>query len=163
VKLFFLAILFLGVIAVIGCSQPAGVSQPSTAAEALSPAISPLSNAVVPASSRLDFVYFHPKKRCALCMNLEMLTRLFLEDNYKDALTNGKITFTSYELEDQKNAALVKEYGALSSQLFIDIVVDGKENIKQIEKIWLPEIYNDGQAFETYMKSIVSKGLEAIQ
>jgi hypothetical protein len=92
-----------------------------------------------------------------------MLTRLFLEDNYKDALTNGKITFTSYELEDQKNAALVKEYGALSSQLFIDIVVDGKENIKQIEKIWLPEIYNDGQAFETYMKSIVSKGLEAIQ
>jgi hypothetical protein len=146
----------------LGCSVPANATQVSPSSEALFPAVSPTTAASIQVPSRLDFVYFHPKRRCALCLNLEIQTKSFLGNNYKNEMAAGKITFNSYELEDQKNAAIVKKYGALASQLFINTVVNGKENIQQIEKIWLPEIYDDGQKFEEYMKSVVTKGMEAL-
>jgi hypothetical protein len=161
-KLLLVGMLFLGWIGMFGCSAPASETQTSVNPEALFPTVSPATPVSVQASSRLDFVYFHPKRRCALCLNLEIQTKSFLENNYKNEMAAGKITFTSYELEDQDNAAIVKKYGALASQLFINTVMNGKESIQQIEKIWLPEIYNDGQKFEEYMNSIVLKGLEAL-
>jgi hypothetical protein len=162
-KLLFVGMLFLSLIGVFGCSAPASETLEPANPEALFPTVSPTTAVSAQAPSRLDFVYFHPKRRCALCLNLEILTKSFLENNYKNEMAAGKITFTSYELEDKNNTAVVKKYGALASQLFINTVVNGKENIQQIEKIWLPEIYNDGQKFEEYMKSIVLKGLEALQ
>jgi hypothetical protein len=158
-----LGILLLGLIGTLGCSAPATATPASANSEALFPTVSPAIEPSVQMSSRLDFVYFHPKRRCALCLNLEIQTKSFLENNYKNEMEAGKITFTSYELEDQKNAAMVKRYGALASQLFINTVVNGKESIQQIEKIWLPEIYDDGQKFDEYMKSIVLKGMEAVR
>ncbi len=161
-----LSILLLFTLAlVVGC----GTSATTTPMPSSTPSTKPTTSApttVTPASmasiNRIDFVYFHPKRRCALCLNIEVRTKAFLETAYKDQMESGKITFTSYELEDKNNADVLKKYGAISSQLFVNTIVKGKENIQHIEKIWLPSVYNDATSFDDFLTEIVTKSLEEI-
>jgi hypothetical protein len=164
-----LGILILLVILIAGCSKPEATAKPTsiipaTTASTSSPSGTPLA-ATTPAAvaNRVDFVYFHPKIRCSLCISVEILIKSFLEKNYGEELKSGKITFTSYSLEDKDNSAIVKKFKAYSSQFFVNNVINGKDNIEHVEKVWMPEIYNDGVAFENYMKELVSKSLEAIK
>ena len=112
--------------------------------------------------NRVDLVYFHPKIRCVLCINIELLTKAFIETNYKNEMSNGKLTFTSYEIEDKNNTALIKKYGVIGSQLFINTVKNNIENIKHIEEIWLPRIYNDGVAFNKFLTQLISQALKEV-
>lgn len=154
----------------IGCSAGATEKPASTPVTpvTLTPkpnTTSPNPTATTPSSSavnRVDLVYFHPKRRCALCLNIEVRTKAFLEQYFKDQMAAGKITFTSYELEDKNNAAIIKKYGAISSQLFINTIVNGKENIQHVEKIWSPQIYNDAQAFDQFMSDLIRNCLSQI-
>jgi len=112
--------------------------------------------------NRVDVVYFHPKRRCGACVSIEIRTKEILEKNFQDAIDSGKITFQSYELEDPQNTDIIKKYGAVSSQLFINIVKDGSENIKHIEDVWMPQILNDGTAFDEFMNELLSQSLAEV-
>lgn len=114
------------------------------------------------AVNRVDIVYFHPKVRCAACMSVEIRTQALLEKYYKDALESGMLTFQTYELQDKQNAELVKKYGAVSSQLFINTIVNGSEDIVHVEEVWMPDILNDQIAFEQFMQDLISQKLESI-
>ena len=105
-------------------SVPANTSKPKPDEEK-NPAI----ESTEPAS-QVKIVYFHPKRRCGPCISIETRTREILEENFQDAMDSDKITFQSYELEDPQNAEMVDKYGAVGSQLFINIVKNGSENIK---------------------------------
>ncbi len=164
-----LGILLLLAILIAGCSKPEVTAKPTsiipaTTASTSSPSGTiPAATTPAAAINRVDFVYFHPKIRCALCLNVEILIKSFLEKNYSAELKSGKITFTSYDLEDKNNSAIVKKFKAYSSQFFVNNVINDRDSIIHIEKVWMPEIYNDGVAFENYMKELVSKSLEAIK
>ncbi|OGO16958.1 MAG: hypothetical protein A2Z02_00645 [Chloroflexi bacterium RBG_16_48_7] len=158
-------LLLLPVLLFEGCSSLSGESPAASPVPVFptSGPVTPATTTLPETTNRVDLAYFHPKRRCALCLNIEVQTKSFLDKNYKDQLASGKLTFTSYELEDKNNSVIVKKYGALSSQLFINTIVVGKENIQHLEKVWLPEVYDDSTAFSDYLSSVISKSLEAIK
>ena len=153
-----LSLLILSLLSCGGSTGPVPVSPPEPAEQ---PAItSPASEAEAPAN-RVDLVYFHPKRRCA-CISIELRTKDVIDEYFKDAIDDGKLTFHSYELDDPQNAGMVKKYGAASSQLFITTVINGKENIKHVEEVWLPQILNNGVAFDEFMQKLISQSLKDI-
>lgn len=154
-----LAIIVLGLLA--ACSSPATdlpAPKPS-ASESPSP---PPADKPTALANRVDIVYFHPKIRCGACISVELRTKALMNDSFKDAMSNGKLTFQAYELQDKQNRSMVLKYGAVSSQLFITTVKNGVENIKHIEEVWMPQILNDGVAFDEFMRKIISQSLKEV-
>jgi hypothetical protein len=137
-------------------SEPVITNEPNSAEPQDLPATS------TEPENRVDVVYFHPKRRCGTCVSIEIRTKEILEKNFKDAMDSGKITFRSYELDDPQNTDIVNKYGAVSSQLFINIVKNGSENIKHIEDVWMPQILNDGVAFDEFMDELLSQSLAEV-
>jgi hypothetical protein len=125
------------------------------------PVIPPVAQPSVPAN-RVDIVMFHPKVRCASCISVEARTKALLDDAFKDVMASGKLTFQSYELQDKQNAAIVKKYGAASSQLFITTVKNGVETIKHIEEVWMPQLLNSGPAFDEFLRKTISQSLKEL-
>lgn len=169
-----LAIMFIVVIFLaIGCNASAEIAPSSTPPTPTTPTQTPsntITTTVTPLTpepstlvNRVDFAYFHPKRRCATCLAIETLTKAYLETHYQDQMESGKLTFTSYELEDSNNAAVVKKFKPVGSSLFINIIKDSKENIQPVDEVWLPQIYNDGQAFDNFMNKLVSDSLQEIE
>lgn len=93
---------------------------------------------------------------------MELRTKALMNDSFKDAMSNGKLTFKAYELQDKQNRSMVSKYGAVSSQLFITTVKSGVENIKHIEEVWMPKLLNDGVAFDEFMRKIISQSLKEV-
>jgi len=127
-------------------SEPTEVSPPAGQPSAL--------------TNRVDIVYFHPKRRCASCISIELRTKDILNKSFQEAMDSGKLTFQSYELEDPNNASIIKKYGAVSSQLFITMINNGNETIRHVEEVWMPQILNDGVAFDDFMQKLISQSLK---
>jgi hypothetical protein len=152
-----------------GCSgqhseQEPVVVPPSTipSKQPSKPSETPKENPSTETVNRVDMVYFYPKVRCGSCVSVELRTQALLDNSFKDAIDNGKLTFQTYVLDDEQNAAIVKKYGAVSSQLFIATIKNGTENIRHVEEIWMPKILNDGVAFDEFLTELIQEALKEI-
>ena len=114
------------------------------------------------AQNRVDIVYFYPETRCASCISVELRTKNLLDKNFKSHLENGELTFQSYELYDEHNEEIVKKFGAMSSQLFINTVSNNEEIIRHIPEVWMPDLLNNQIDFEQFMNQLISQQLESI-
>ncbi len=128
-----------------------------------SPAVSsPVDTPSPTPSNRVDIVYFHPKRRCASCISVELRTKALLDNAFKNAMDSGKLTFQTCELEDPQNASVIKKYSAVGSQLFITTIKNGNETIRHIEEVWMPKLLNDGVAFDDFMQKLISQSLKEV-
>jgi hypothetical protein len=109
---------------------------------------------------RVDVVYFHRTNRCRSCLYAEEQTRYTLETYFKEELSSGKLMFASINLQDASNAAIVKKYGAYTSQLFINAVTGDTERIEHVIEIW--QLIGNDDAFCQVVKNKVAKALEGI-
>ncbi len=119
------------------------------------PAPEPGTTSVV---DRVDVVYFHRTNRCRSCIYAETGIRYTLETYFQKELSSGKLTFKSVDVQDASNAAIVKKYGAYTSQLFINTVIGDTERIEDVTEIWL-FIGND-EAFCHVVRTKIAKALE---
>ena len=166
-RVIILTLLMIGMLCSCGSSTPSAIPQPEK------PPGTPESNnspktATKPNNEQkepinmVEVVYFHPKRRCGPCISVEVRTPDLLEREFKDAMDSGKITFQSYELGDPENASIIKKYGAVSSQLFINTIKNGNENIKHVEEVWIPNILNDATAFDEFLGKLFSQSLAEV-
>lgn len=110
------------------------------------------------AVDRVDVVYFHRTNRCYSCIYAETGIRYTLETYFQKEMSSGKLTFKSVDVQDTGNAAIVKKYGAYTSQLFINTVIGDTERIEDVTEIWL-FIGND-EAFCQVVGTKIAKALE---
>jgi len=122
-----------------------------------SPVTPPASNNSTGPADRVDIVYFHRTQQCYSCNYAEEGTRYTVETYFNDELASGKLTFQSIDVQDSENAAIVEEYGAYGSQLFINTVKDGTDHIEEVTDIWL--VLGNGEAFVEVVKSKIEKAL----
>lgn len=118
----------------------------------------PASDTSLGASDTVEVVYFHRAQRCYSCKYAEEGTRYTVETYFKDELANGKVIFKVLNVEDEKNAAVVKKYDAFTSSLFINTVRDGAEHIEEVTDIWL--VLGDDKAFVEVVKNKIEKSLK---
>jgi hypothetical protein len=109
---------------------------------------------------RVDVVYFHRPQRCVTCLCFEERIRYVMSTYFQNDLDSGKMTFGVYNIGDSKNAAIVKKYGAISSQLFINTVKGGTDHITDIQDIWSWHCRTDKEGFDQKVKNVIEQSLE---
>ena len=82
---------------------------------------------------------------------------------FQNELNSGRMTFGVYDIGDSKNTDIVKKYGAVGSQLFINTVKDGTDNIKDIQDIWSWHCTSNKRDFDQKVKNVIDQGLEDIE
>jgi hypothetical protein len=112
-----------------------------------------------PLSTRLDVIYFHVNQRCVTCLCFEEHVNTVIEKYFGDAIASGKLTYRVLNSQEPQNAALAKKYGAVGSQLFINKVVNGFDNIEDIQSIWDWNCRNNPAGFELKVKNIIEQSL----
>ena len=109
---------------------------------------------------RVDIVYFHRPQRCPTCLCFEERVIYVVKTYFQDELNSGKLTFQVCNIGDSKNAAIVKKYGTVGSQLFINTVRDGVDHIKDIQGIWSWGCRSNKQGFDQQVKSVTEQSLK---
>lgn len=105
----------------------------------------------------VEVVYFHRAQRCQSCIYAEEETIYTMETYFQDEMASGKMTFRSVNLDDEENTAILEKYDAYTSSLFINAIIDGTDQIKEITEIWF--LIGDDQAFMEEVRSEIAKSL----
>jgi hypothetical protein len=166
IKMYFAIVAILTVGLLCACASPAippnpppdEPIQPSDTAPA-SQTQDETSNPV----DRVDVVYFHRPQRCVTCICFEKRITYVVNTYFQDELNSGKMTFGVYNIGDRKNAAIVKKYGAVGSQLFINTMKDGTDHIADIQDIWSWKCRTDKEGFDQKVKDVIAQSLEDIE
>jgi hypothetical protein len=108
---------------------------------------------------RVDVVYFHRPQRCPTCLCFEERIRYVMNTYFQNELDSGQMTFGVYDIGDSKNIDIVKKYGAISSQLFINTVKDGTDHIRDIQDIWSWSCRTNKAGFDQQVKNVIERSL----
>lgn len=141
------------------CGNPASQTTPS-------PELSPTSieTSVVPTiqpspggSDYVELVYFHRTKRCYSCQYAGDTTEYTVETYFANELANGKLVFKLVDVQDEANASIAERYGAYSSSLFINEIVNGIDHIEAVTDIWYH--IGDNETFIKIVKDMIEEYL----
>jgi len=161
-KMHFAIVAILAVGLLCACASPAiPPTPPGEPSEP--PQVTTPSNEPPNTLDRVDVVYFHRPQRCVTCLCFEELIIYVVNTYFQNELKSGKLTFGVYNVGDSKNAAIVKKYGAYSSQLFINTAKDGTDHITDIQDIWYWRCTSNKQGFDQQVKSIIEQSLKDIE
>jgi len=138
---------------------PSIIPEPVSPTTPIVPDTPPIPEPEPPAiqADRVELVYFHRAQRCASCIYAEDGVRYTLEKYFEEELANGIISFEVYNLGEEENAALVEEYGAYTSSLFINVIRGDTNNIEEVNEIWL--VVGDNDAFVETVKNRIEETL----
>jgi len=125
------------------CSVPAPNPQPT-----LGPSI----------DNGVEVVYFHRSHRCYGCLYAGDKVRYTIDTYFSDELASGELVFMTINVQDDVNAAIVNKYGAYTSSLFMNKVVDGVDHIEAVTGIWF--LLGKDQEFVNLVKSEIEERLE---
>lgn len=106
-------------------------------------------------SNRIDVVYFHANLRCVTCLCFEKEVTNIIKTYFQDAINSGKLTYRVLNIQEPQNAVIVKKYGALGSQLFINNVINNFDNIEDIQDIWSWNCVDDPSGFNAKVKDVI--------
>ncbi len=109
---------------------------------------------------RVDVIYFHRPQRCPSCLCFEERVRYVVSTYFQNELDSGQMTFGVYDIGDRQNIDIVNKYGAISSQLFINTVKDGTDNIKDIQDIWSWSCRTNKAGFDQKVKNVIGQSLK---
>jgi len=112
--------------------------------------------------NRVDVIYFHVNQRCVTCLCFEQHVNNVIDTYFQDAVSSGKLAYRVLNLQKAENTDIAKKYGAVGSQLFINVIIKGVDNIEDIQSIWNWKCPSDPGGFERKVKSIIEQSLKEI-
>ena len=109
----------------------------------------------------VEVVYFHRAQRCNSCIYAEKGIRYTMETYFRDELASGKLIFKAVNIEDKKNATIVKKYGAFTSSLFINTKRGGTDHIVEVKEIWF--VLGKDEVFVEIVRDKIGESLKGIR
>ncbi len=146
-------------------TQPASQSpsgQNSTSASETAANTTTAAQTQSPLPNRVDVIYFHVNQRCVTCLCFEEHINQVIEKYFAGAIDSGKLTYKVLNAQKAENADIAKKYGAVGSQLFINVVTDGKDHIEDIQDIWNWNCRNNAPGFELKVKNVIEYNLKGL-
>jgi len=135
--------------ALLTWEQPGDVSVPS-GAQARPQAASP----------KVIAYYFHTTYRCITCRRIEAYSREAIEQEFAQALKDGKLDFRLVNVEDSANQHFIQDYQLFTKSLILVKMKDGKQSEwKNLRRVW--ELVRRKDAFLRYVQDEVRAYLEA--
>lgn len=92
--------------------------------------------AKVEVADKLEIVYFHRTARCYSCNAMGEYAANLINSRFAKQIENGKIAFKQLNVELPENKEMAVKYRASGSSLFINKIIDGKDNIEQDTNVW---------------------------
>lgn len=114
-------------------------------------------------ANRVDVAYFHMPQRCATCICFEQRADYIVKTYFQDELASGKLTFQIYAIGDKSSEPIVRKYKALGSQLFVNMVTNNADHIKDIQDIWDWRCRSDQPGFDDKVKTVIRQYLDAVK
>jgi len=139
-------------------AEPVPTPEPPETPQEITPSNEP-SNTL----DRVDVVYCHRPQRCPTCLCFEERIRYVMSTYFQDELESGRMTFGVYNIGDSKNVDIIKKYGAVGSQLFINTAKDGTDHISDIQAIWDWKCRTNKAGFDQQVKDVIEQSLEDIE
>jgi len=155
VSVFFIVGLLL--IGLLGCSA---TTLPQTQAPEGEPSAPSMTTAP---TVKVDLLYFHRPQRCTKCLCFERRVSYVVSEYFQDEIDSGQLTFQILNIGDKENYALVQKYGAVGSQLFINMIINGEEHIKDIQEIWSWDCTSNTGRFDREVKNTIELSLKSEQ
>jgi len=112
--------------------------------------------------NRVDVIYFHVNQRCVTCLCFEQHINYVIDTYFEDAINNGKLTYQVLNIQQAENADIAKKYGAVGSQMFINVIIKGIDNIEDIQSIWDWKCPSDPKGFERKVRIIIEQSLKEV-
>jgi hypothetical protein len=110
----------------------------------------------------VEVVYFHMQQRCVTCLCFEERISTVIAENFNNEIENGKLVYKIIDITDKDNETIVIKYQAFGSQLFINKIIDNKDNIQNITEIWDWKCPKDKQGFDDKVKALIEQALTEI-
>jgi len=110
-------------------------------------------------ANRVDVIYFHAVQRCVTCRCFEQHISSVIDKYYEDALNSGKLTYKVLNVGATENKEIATRYGAVGSQMFINVVIKGVDDIKDIQDIWSWKCTGNPVSFERKVKTVIDQAL----
>jgi hypothetical protein len=83
---------------------------------------------VASADAPVEVIYFHTTSRCVTCKTVEAEAKSNVALLYSEQVNDGKISFTSYNIEEPEGKEVAKRVGVEGQSLMI-VKGDQKENV----------------------------------
>lgn len=110
-------------------------------------------------ADKVEVVYFHRIRRCEACLFAEERIKYVVNTFFQDELSSSKLQFGIYELEDKNNNDLLRKYGAIGSQLFVNRIINSMEHIRYIEEIWYWGCIDNEEVFDQTVRDIIHSSI----
>jgi hypothetical protein len=132
-----------------------------TVIEQQTPDISSISEQAQPANppGTVEVVYFHVQQRCPTCLCFEDRITYVIDKYFKSEMDSGKLIYKIINISDKANTEIVDKYQAYASQLFINKIIDNKDNITDIVEIWDWKCRSDKPGFDAKIKNLIEQSL----
>ncbi|MDD4290365.1 MAG: nitrophenyl compound nitroreductase subunit ArsF family protein [Patescibacteria group bacterium] len=138
-KIFIISILVISIIILSGCtSNTAQTNDTKTNINKNKPA------------EKIQVFYFHATQRCFSCITLEKFSKETVEEYFQPELESGKIEFREINIDLPENKELANKFQASGSALFINTIIDGKDNIQEEVTVW--RLIGNENQFKIYLK-----------
>ncbi|MFH0984919.1 MAG: nitrophenyl compound nitroreductase subunit ArsF family protein [Candidatus Omnitrophota bacterium] len=112
-----------------------------------------------PAGGTVTAYYFHGTFRCPTCHKLEAYAKEAIENNFRNELASGKLSFKIVNIENKGNEHFVKDYQLYTKSVVLSLTRDGKEiRSKNLDKIW--EYVRNKDRYENYVRDEVAAFLK---
>lgn len=88
--------------------------------------------ASVAKNERIEVLYFHGKKRCITCNNIERLTKEVLNKDFAKELKEGKIKMKVIDISLDENEKIADKYEVTWSSLLVNKWKGNKETVNDM-------------------------------
>lgn len=105
-------------------------------------------------AEKIQVFLFHPTQRCITCITIGKYTKETVEQKFPAELMSGKIEFREINIDLPENKELANKFKATGSSLFINSIVDGKDNIQLDTQVW--RLTYDEQKFISYLSDKIN-------
>lgn len=106
-------------------------------------------------AEKIQVFLFHNTERCYSCTTIGQFAKRTFEQEFPKELKSGKIEFREINIDLSENAELANKFKAAGSSLFINPIVDGKDNIKEDTQVW--RLVSDERVFIDYLSEKIKK------
>jgi hypothetical protein len=106
-------------------------------------------------AEKVQVFLFHATKRCPTCIAIGKYAKETVEQKFPAELLSGKIEFREINIDLPENKELANKFKATGSALFLNAIIDGKDNMKQDVQVW--RLTSNEQNFISYLSDEIKK------
>lgn len=105
-------------------------------------------------AEKIQVFLFHPTQRCITCITIGKYAKETVEQKFSEEVKSGKIEFREINIDLPENKELAAKFKVTGSSLFINPIINGKDNIQLDTQVW--RLTSNEQAFISYLSDKIN-------